>query len=116
MLTAADIKEVNNEPNFIDELNQTAFGTLTPETLTAERGTTHGAFSDHARYTQQLKSVAYRAYNERTKRGQPALTNQQKESLEMILHKVGRILAGDASFADHWDDIGGYAHIANKEF
>lgn len=98
------------------ELAVTTFAAVLPQALTAERGTTHGAFSDHARYTQQLKGVAYRAYNERSKRGQPPLTNQQKESLEMILHKVGRILAGDASFADHWDDIGGYAHIANKEF
>lgn len=108
MLTAADIKEVNEESNFVREMDAAA--------LITERGHTHGAFSDHARYTQQLKSVAYRAYNERAKRGQQALTNQQKESLEMILHKIGRILAGDASFQDHWDDIGGYAHIANKEF
>jgi len=60
--------------------------------------------------------VAYGAYFERRQRNQPALTNQQKESLEMILLKCGRILSGDPSFADHWDDIAGYAKLANKEF
>lgn len=85
-------------------------------TLIDERGTTHGDYNNTARYIQQLKNIAYRAYNERSQRGQPALTPQQKESLEMILHKAGRILSGDPSFQDHWDDIGGYAHIANKEF
>ena len=41
------------------------------------------------------------------------LSDTQKESLEMIVHKIGRILAGDPSFQDHWDDIAGYAKIAN---
>lgn len=109
----------------IDEAITETFGELPKTTtlaiqdaagLTAVRGETHGRFSDHSKYTQQLKTIAYGAYFERRQRNQPPLTNQQKESLEMILHKVGRILAGDAGFQDHWDDIGGYAHIANKEF
>lgn len=33
----------------------------------------------------------------------------------MIAHKMGRILAGDAEFIDHWDDIEGYAHIGNRK-
>lgn len=96
------------------EIAETTFAPI--EQLTQERGKTHGAFSDHAKYTQAIKQVAYRAYSERAQRGQPALTVQQKEAVEMIAHKLGRILAGDATFADHWDDIGGYASIANKEF
>ncbi len=96
------------------DLTTTTFGPI--ETLTNERGKTHGAYSDHAKYTQAIKQVCYRAYSERASRGQSVLTVQQKESIEMIAHKMGRILAGDASFADHWDDIGGYASIANKEF
>lgn len=88
----------------------------TAEALTQERGTTHGAFSDHARYTRQIKSVMNRARFERNERGQPYLDDQQIEALDMIAHKIGRILAGDPSFQDHWDDIAGYAHIANKQF
>jgi hypothetical protein len=84
--------------------------------LIQERGKTHGDYNNTARYIQALKQVIYRGYSERAQRGQPPLTPAQKESLEMVAHKMGRILSGDASFADHWDDIGGYASIANKDF
>jgi hypothetical protein len=52
----------------------------------------------------------------RSKRLQSGLSDQQIEALEMIAHKIGRIIAGDPDFDDHWDDIAGYAKIANKEF
>lgn len=86
------------------------------EALTAERGKTHGNFSDHARISGRLKQTIYLELAERSKRGQPALNHQQVEALDMIAHKIGRIIAGDPSFQDHWDDIGGYANIANKDF
>lgn len=81
--------------------------------LVAERGQTHGDFRDHARIAQKLKAVMQEEARAREERGQPPLTDMQREALEMIAHKIGRILAGDASFNDHWDDIGGYARIAN---
>lgn len=81
--------------------------------LVAARGKTHGAWVDNAGVAQELKGVLRRAAHARRERGQPDLTERQKESLEMICHKMGRIMAGDASFPDHWDDIGGYAKIAN---
>lgn len=82
--------------------------------LVAERGKTHGDWADNAGVAQELKGVIQRAAWARRERGQPDLTEKQKESLEMICHKIGRIMAGDASFPDHWDDIGGYAKIANN--
>lgn len=87
-----------------------------PEALTNERGKTHGSFTDHARITQQLKHVMQGELALRRARGQNDLTAQHIESLEMIAHKIGRIIAGDPTFQDHWDDIAGYAHIANKKF
>lgn len=85
--------------------------------LTNERSKTHGKFSDHARCTQRLKDVIQ---SELTIRGgsgpHERLTPQHVEAIHMILHKIGRIVAGDARFQDHWDDIAGYAHIANKKF
>ena len=33
----------------------------------------------------------------------------------MILHKIGRILAGDPNHKDHWVDIAGYANLPIKE-
>jgi hypothetical protein len=81
--------------------------------LLADRRKTHGSFNDHARITQALKDVMRDELTRRKERGQPDLTATQLESLDMNAHKVGRILAGDASFQDHWDDIAGYAKIAN---
>ena len=37
------------------------------------------------------------------------LDTHQQESLEMILHKIARVIAGDANYDDHWRDISGYA-------
>lgn len=81
------------------------------EALLAERHTTHGNFRNTADYIQSLKSVMYRAERERRERGQPQLTAVQREALEMVFHKAGRILSGDASFEDHWSDIAGYAKL-----
>lgn len=82
--------------------------------LVAERGKTHGAFEDHAAATQRLKSAFYREHGKRQARNQTPLSETQLEAVEMILHKLGRIVAGDPNFADHWDDIAGYAVIANR--
>jgi len=36
--------------------------------------------------------------------------------LEMIFHKVARIVNGDPNFPDHWHDIAGYAALAERGF
>lgn len=87
-----------------------------PSELTEERGKTHGSFADHARITLCMKELMQQELLNRQARGQSPLTDQHRESLDMITHKIGRIIAGDPTFQDHWDDIAGYAHIANKKF
>jgi hypothetical protein len=43
------------------------------------------------------------------------LDDDMQESLDMIAHQIGRIIAGDPGFADHWADIAGYAQlVANR--
>jgi hypothetical protein len=39
------------------------------------------------------------------------LKSHQKESLDMIAHKISRILNGDPQHRDSWVDIAGYAQI-----
>jgi hypothetical protein len=78
------------------------------EQLLDERGRTHGDFRLHAEITQDLKSVIYG-------RIASTPTPTQREALEMILHKIGRIAAGDPNFVDHWDDIAGYAKLVANE-
>jgi len=72
----------------------------------AERGTRYGVYTDHARITQSLKDVM---------RAEPKwqqLTADQKETLEMIAHKIGRVLNGDPQYHDSWHDIVGYAKLS----
>jgi hypothetical protein len=75
------------------------------EALVAERATKHGDFTYQASITQDFKRIAHAAPR------WPVMSDVQREGMEMILHKAARILAGDPYFADHWDDIGGYAKI-----
>jgi hypothetical protein len=81
------------------------------ETTLAERGRRYGAFTGHAHVTQNLKNVIYAA---RLSRGL-ALTDSQQEALDMIAHKIGRILNGDPNYADSWHDIAGYAQLVADE-
>lgn len=76
--------------------------------LLAERETTHGAFDEHAGVTQALKSVV------QARDGWMRLDHQHKEAIEMILHKIGRILAGNPNYDDHWADIAGYAELGRR--
>ena len=39
------------------------------------------------------------------------LADDQREALEMIAHKIGRILNGDPDYDDSWVDIAGYAQL-----
>ena len=43
------------------------------------------------------------------------MDDDQREALEMIAHKIARILNGDPNYADNWIDIAGYATlVANR--
>jgi hypothetical protein len=68
-----------------------------------ERKSTHGDFADVAAMGQMTKATWKNGKN------WSALTLTQREGLEMIAHKVARILSGNPDEPDHWDDIAGYA-------
>lgn len=70
-----------------------------------ERGKRYGRFTGHAAVTQALKSVMF---NSRPDFG---LAADQREALEMIAHKIGRIVNGDPDYVDNWADIAGYATL-----
>lgn len=79
-----------------------------PLTTTLEqRGKRYGVFADHARATQSLK----RAMRDFNPEKWDALSDAAKESLEMVAHKIGRILNGDPLYADSWVDIAGYTQL-----
>lgn len=78
------------------------------ETTLRERGSRYGAFVDHARLAQNLKSVMW------AKPGWEDMPSAMRESLEMIQHKVARILNGDPNYIDNWHDIAGYATLVEE--
>ena len=80
------------------------------EAMLSEREKTHGNFRDHARCTQRLKAVLRDELEIMGK----TLTMEQQEALDMVFHKIGRMVAGDANFIDHWDDSAGYSTLVAK--
>jgi hypothetical protein len=65
----------------------------------------HGNFGDTAAMSQTLKAIMRRGKN------WESLPAPSKEALEMIATKVSRILNGDASDPEHWNDVAGYARL-----
>ena len=72
-----------------------------------ERGSRYGLFIDRAEITQTFKRLTRDYLEERNK----LLDDDQQESLDMIFHKIGRIINGDPDYADSWIDIAGYAQL-----
>ena len=75
--------------------------------ILTERGQRYGDFTGHAQITMALKGVITTALEERDK----TLADDQREALDMICHKIGRIINGDPDYADSWVDIAGYAQL-----
>lgn len=73
-----------------------------------ERGSRYGDFAGHARVTQAIKMAMCDSKN------WDHLPYDMKEALEMIAHKIGRVLNGDEYYADSWDDIIGYARLVSN--
>lgn len=74
-----------------------------------ERAKTHGNFENGAEISQSLcnRMRATKNWHE--------LNYDQIEALEMIAHKIARILNGNYDSHDHWHDIAGYATlVANR--
>lgn len=75
--------------------------------ILSERGSRYGAFIGHAEVTQRLKDVIAAELRTRDKFLKP----DQQEALDMICHKIGRIVNGDPDYDDSWVDIAGYAKL-----
>ena len=80
------------------------YGDVIDEVL-EERGKRYGSFTSHANIAQELKKVMTASENWND------LEDDQKEALEMIQHKIARILNGDSIYDDNWIDIAGYSTL-----
>lgn len=90
----------------------------------AQRGDRYGKFSTHAAITQALKQVVrgedfncedYWEVQDALRKKWEELPPNMKEALEMTMHKIGRILNGDHTYADSWHDIVGYNKLVDDK-
>ena len=77
----------------------------TIDNILAERGSRYGKFETHARITQAIKTAMIDSPNWNT------LRDDTREALEMVAHKIGRMLNGDPEYADNVIDIIGYMQL-----
>ena len=72
-----------------------------------QRALDYGAFKDGAALMQSIK----RTLAEHAQKHGKTFADDQWEALEMIVHKIGRIVNGNPDKVDHWTDIAGYATL-----
>ena len=77
------------------------------DAVLTERGERYGKFMDHARISQSFKSFVRNSHGEKWQK----MSFDQQEALDMIFHKIARVLNGDPNYADSWVDIAGYAKL-----
>lgn len=72
------------------------------------RDSTHGDYVKQCELCESIKKAMHSGENWQS------LAAPQREALDMIAVKIARILTGNAYFADHWDDIAGYAKLSSN--
>jgi hypothetical protein len=70
-----------------------------------ERGSRYGSFEENAFVVQGIKEILHNNLN------WDDMKPIQKEALDMIAHKMARIVSGDPDYIDNWVDIAGYAKL-----
>lgn len=70
-----------------------------------ERGSNYGKFSGQSILSQALKNVL-KSHSNWIK-----MNPSQQESLEMVCHKMARIVNGRSDYDDSWRDIAGYSML-----
>ena len=77
--------------------------------LLVTRQSTHGSFADNAAVSQMLKRVY------RSSEGWERLTDIEREAMDMIALKFSRVLSGKSRERQHWEDVVGYAKLAEED-
>lgn len=78
---------------------------MTIQKTLKERGSIYGAFANNAETSQILKQTMRQAKN------WDELSYAQQEALEMVQHKISRLLNGDPTYLDNVVDILGYTEL-----
>ena len=89
-----------------DERETASEETDIDETLD-ERAKDYGKFIEGAEIMQMLKRIVHNYIEARGTK----LAFDQREAIDMIIHKLGRIINGNPDKVDTWVDIAGYAKL-----
>ena len=105
-LSAKDFVKGGIEGGFLKYEDELETGTDVDETLD-NRAQDYGKFKDGAELMQGIKRLLadHAAKHNRT------FADDQWEALEMIVHKMARIVNGNPDKVDSWVDIAGYATL-----
>lgn len=82
------------------------------DALLSDRGKRYnlsGSYADHASLTQDLKERI------RKHPGWEKLTPAMKETIDMSFHKFARVVNGDPTYPDNWDDVEGYVRLVSRD-
>ena len=82
---------------------------MTTQDILSDREQTHGPFREVAGYSQAIKTLM------RSSRNWQRLDVAQAQALEVVADKVARILCGDPSYLDHWQDGAGYFELVVRD-
>ena len=74
-------------------------------TVLSERGSRYGTLMSNATISQGLKEILHNSSN------WGAMPSDMREALDMIVHKISRIVEGDFNYDDSWVDISGYSTL-----
>ena len=77
--------------------------------LLNERQKTHGNYGEGASIAQMFREIM------RGTTGWQRMNDAQREALDSMASKFGRLGSGDPHFRDHWDDVAGYATLASAQ-
>lgn len=71
----------------------------------------YGKFNEHSVLAQRLKDAMAQHRTAAEPEPYRFLAPDMREALEMIQHKIARIINGDPDYIDNWHDIQGYAKL-----
>ena len=74
------------------------------------RGSQYGEFHSHAKISQELKHSLMLNCSPDDR-----FTHSMAEAIDMIFHKIARIMNGNPEYIDNWHDIQGYARLVEIE-
>jgi hypothetical protein len=91
-----------------NKLTESKNATSDITSVLTERGRNYGDFRLQGSLSQYMK------YCCRQHRGWNDMSGDQQEAIDMILHKIARIVNGNPNYKDSWTDIIGYATLIER--